>query len=365
MKNIFLGSLVGILGCATAVAQVEQLSNTYLHNDTYDTINVNTTGLASTSWYMLTQRHGYTNSAVALMRPHTTNAVMALDIAPNGTPCTAGTCQMAWIDVCDVDLYTGQPPFGCSVVATDGVYAIFGSHDQGIAVQPVCIVVGLTNTGPPVCTEELNANGALVTGSLMLAPNQSAVAGADGFYNFGPHQIDVEINGTYIGGFDSRGMDGIAIGSSTPAAGTFTTLKATRLTTGTAADTVCMASGGEFIIQATACTNSSRRFKEHIKAFKEDALSDISLLSVMSFNLKQQDETPNRDPNFATDQVGLLAEDVARVMPKCALYENDMKTPKSYRQECVIAYLVKGTQELIEQNKALMARVAKLEQSMH
>ena len=70
---------------------------------------------------------------------------------------------------------------------------------------------------------------------------------------------------------------------------------------------------------------------------------------------------PNRHPNFLKRQVGLIAEDVAAVDPRLAIYEDDGKTPKSYRQEAVIAELigaVKAQQveidELKAQNAALM-----------
>jgi hypothetical protein len=53
-------------------------------------------------------------------------------------------------------------------------------------------------------------------------------------------------------------------------------------------------------------------------------------------------EEPHRDPNYGSRQIGLIAENIARVAPECAIYENDMLKPRSYRQECVIALLVKG-----------------------
>jgi hypothetical protein len=132
------------------------------------------------------------------------------------------------------------------------------------------------------------------------------------------------------------------------------------VTTGTNADFVCMATGGVLTLQTSACTISSRRFKEHIVNFKTDALAGISALEVASYNMKAMDK-PNADPNYGTRQVGLIAENIAQVFPECVIYENDMHTPKSYRQECIIAMLVKGEQELMAQNRMLTARLAKVE----
>ncbi len=132
------------------------------------------------------------------------------------------------------------------------------------------------------------------------------------------------------------------------------------VTTGTNTDFVCMASGGVLTLQTSACTISSLRFKEHVRPFIGNALTKIEALEVDSFNMERTAE-PNPDPNFGAMQIGLIAENIAKVLPACAIYENDMSTPKSYRQECVIAMLIKGEQELIAQNTELKARLLKVE----
>lgn len=137
-------------------------------------------------------------------------------------------------------------------------------------------------------------------------------------------------------------------------------LTLSNVTTGTNTDFMCMASGNKVTLQTSSCTISSRRFKEAITPFSQSALAKLKLLPVVNFKIKAT-TPPNKDPNATTPQVGLLAEDVAKIMPQCSLFENDMKTPKSYRQECVIALLVKGEQELMAKNAALEARVARLE----
>lgn len=116
------------------------------------------------------------------------------------------------------------------------------------------------------------------------------------------------------------------------------------LTTGTNADTLCLSAGGVVQIQAAACTISSVRFKMNVHPWSDDALRDVMRLETYTFNVKD-DGFLNQDPNAQSEQIGLTAESVAAVEPRCSIYESDMKTPKSYRQECVIAVLVKAAQQ--------------------
>lgn len=115
----------------------------------------------------------------------------------------------------------------------------------------------------------------------------------------------------------------------------------TGLTTGTNADFLCLSAANVVLLQTSACTISSLRFKRDVRHFTASALATINLLDVDTFYYKAK----NKDPNGNGKQLGLIAEDVAKKAPVCAEYENDMKTPKSYKQECVIALLVKGMQE--------------------
>ena len=113
------------------------------------------------------------------------------------------------------------------------------------------------------------------------------------------------------------------------------------ITTGTNADFLCLAAGGTVLLQTSACTISSARFKENIKAYTGNALAQLAQLTVSTFRMKGE----NRDPNHRTSQVGLIAENVALIVPQCAIYEDDMVTPKSYRQECVTALAVRALQQ--------------------
>jgi hypothetical protein len=114
------------------------------------------------------------------------------------------------------------------------------------------------------------------------------------------------------------------------------------LSTGTSADFLCLSSEGTVLLQSSACTMSSLRYKQDISDWDGSALQKLGMFEVATFRMKS---APNRDPNYRTQQIGLIAENIAKIEPKCAIYENDMKTPKSYRQECVIAMLVKALQE--------------------
>jgi hypothetical protein len=118
-----------------------------------------------------------------------------------------------------------------------------------------------------------------------------------------------------------------------------------------------MAAGGVLTLQTSACTISSLRFKEDVHDIGSSVIPEIARMEVASFKMKERDH-PNPDPNFAARQTGLIAENIAKVAPECAIYEDDMKTPKSYRQECVIALLVKATQEQARE-------IAKLKRRLH
>lgn len=116
------------------------------------------------------------------------------------------------------------------------------------------------------------------------------------------------------------------------------------LSTGTNADFLCLSSGGVVLLQASACTISSARFKEEIEPLADDAWAALARLSAVAFTMRTDAGPRNRDENYYNRQAGLLAENVAQAMPYCAIYERDQKTPKSYRQECVLAYAIQALQ---------------------
>lgn len=199
------------------------LTNKYLSGDTYDTVNFQTTGLASTSWSMLTQRQAYTATAVMIARPYTANSVMAVDIAPNGFPAAGGTAAMAWLDVCDGiagDLYSGQPAFACAITFDDGSYAVFGSHDGSLATTITSFALSST-VGNFTCTCTSLYPGQII--------NISGVFGGTGSitgYTNPTRYVVVSVTGVQPnitgGKLQSLGLGGLTTTSGTPSGLTYT-----------------------------------------------------------------------------------------------------------------------------------------------
>jgi hypothetical protein len=130
----------------------------------------------------------------------------------------------------------------------------------------------------------------------------------------------------------------------------------THLSTGTNADFLCLSAAGVFLLQGSACTISSMRFKNLIGDYKRGgALDTIAHLQPIVFTMKPG-ERPNPDKNYERPQIGLSAENVAAIEPRCAVYEDDGTTPKSYRQECLIAVLVAAVQSQQREIEVLKAR---------
>ncbi len=175
---------------------------------------------------------------------------------------------------------------------------------------------------------------------------------ANGIYLPSANTIGFAANSASVGTWAAAGLVlAAAVPLTAPSTITFA-----GVTTGTNADFACFAAGGVMTLQTSSCTISSRRYKEHIVDVTTPTTPKISALEVASFNMKPG-EKPNPDPNFGTRQTGLIAENVAEIAPECAIYERDMKTPNSYRQECVIALLVKASQEQQREIRDLRRRL--------
>lgn len=196
----------------------------------------------------------------------------------------------------------------------------------------------VTNTGLTQNWAALGSNGG--TGGRVTVP-------ANGTVSFSGTTNDAigSSPDTGISRHATPGVLDIGNGSSGNTVGGLQTGNATllSLTTGTNADFLCLNAGGGILIQNTACTISSLRFKPDWKPYTDIAITKLAQMDVGTFHVQTG---PNADPNAQSLQAGLSAESVAAIAPECAVYENDMKTPKSYRQECVIALLVKAIQEL-------------------
>lgn len=122
----------------------------------------------------------------------------------------------------------------------------------------------------------------------------------------------------------------------------------TDVTTGTNADVLCLTAGKVVTLQAAgSCTISKRILKENFGPV-ENATALLMELKPTAFNFKKT-SPENADPNATTRQIGFIADEVESVDKRLALYDNDMKTPKSWRQDGVIALLTKGFQEQQEE----------------
>lgn len=132
----------------------------------------------------------------------------------------------------------------------------------------------------------------------------------------------------------------------------------TGVTTGTNADFLCLSGAGVVLLQSTACTISSQRFKHDIEAVDtEESLQAVMRMRPVSFVMSER----NRDENGNRYQIGLIAEEVEKIDRAMAVYEDDGVTPKSYRQESVLAEAIGAIQALKAENDTLRRRVTALE----
>ncbi len=252
--------------------------------------------------------------------------------------------------------------WGLSGVAFAQYAGSFGGSSITSGTTPVTCASGTTgvlfqSSGKVTCGSALTFNGA---DTLNFGPAASAIAS-----NASNMQLINNGNGNFLiqnPGGESFFFTGAAAAprldwnNATALTWTFpstaavtmasATVKLTGITTGTNADFLCLSAAGVVLLQTSACTISSMRFKEDIWPVGDhDALSIIDRLQPVAFNMRAG-ERPNPDPNFAKRQLGLTAENVAAVDPRMAIYEDDEVTPKSYRQEAVIAALVGAVREL-------------------
>ncbi len=318
-----------------------------------------------------------TGSAVTISAPVT------LGLGTSVSKATWGTAGVGWI----IPTATfNDTTAGSGTVADDAAYGIAAptfTNTQGTAntltnATTLFVSAPLCTTGASnwsACTSKfaIKSNGNIFTTALLQAQGGLTITGAAiSLNNNSNFTVGVGIGSntqtvTIGGGSNAVTINSTTltlggstlITSSSPFTNSNAAFKLTGITTGTNADTVCLKADGTLLIQAAACTISSLRFKKEVTDVQTSTLPQISDMRVASFRRKGGEL--NRDPNGASRQVGLIAENIAKAAPECALYEDDMKTPKSYRQECVIALLVKGEQELLKQNTMLKARLSKLE----
>jgi hypothetical protein len=194
-----------------------------------------------------------------------------------------------------------------------------------------------------------DSTGVLILASLCLQGNVNLTQ-----ITAGQAQLGTGCAGNYGGSLYLTGLT--AYGAISGAS----TVTFTGLGTGSNADFLCLSPSGQVLIQASACTISSRRFKRDIAPWSDNAaLADVLALEPVSFTLKEGETNP--DKNAARPQRGLIAEQVAAADPQLAVYEEDLQTPKSYRQEALIAALVGAVRAQQAEIAALQARLDGLE----
>lgn len=226
-----------------------------------------------------------------------------------------------------------------------------GNNSTGVGFQALsAVTTGTTNTALGTGAGKLITVGAANT---VLGPNVGSTTLTIGTNNIligTNNAIDAttssESNAIHIGG---TGGDWAKVTGTNTLATEATTLRGSLavpdVTTGTNADFACFSTGGVFTLQTSACTISQRHLKENFTQLTEDvAIRDLMMLTPTKFNFKATNP-PNPDPNAGSMQYGFIAEEVAAVDPNLSIYENDMKTPKSYRQEAMISMLVKVVQK--------------------
>ncbi len=277
-------------------------------------------------------------------------------------------------------------------------YAVFGFDNAAGGASSACpsnvtntLCIGTWNAGSGVARPiEIVTGGTLAvtisTAQLVTFAKNIATNGS--IDNFGSGTMAVDQNNNRVNLFNStslgwasnvpnapntticRSADGVAeIGTTACNAlgglllATITassTVTFSGLTTGTNADFLCLSAGGVVLIQTSACTISTLRFKPDWTRYTESAMSVVRQLEIGTFHLDGS-LASQADPNAHSLQIGLNAENIARVLPMAAVYENDMLTPKSYRQEGVIALYGKALQEIGAGNDNRDTRIAKLE----
>lgn len=257
--------------------------------------------------------------------------------------------------------------------ATGGTSQVVKQTSVGGAFTVAQLACADLSNGATGCSTATGTSGATIP-LLNGANTWSALqTGTAGMTYTGPIQLNVSNGGSttligtgtttgtvQLGGSGTQsitigngaGAKTVTIGSTTagstlslnaPAAG----MSESGMSTGTAADVVCLTSGGVFILQAAgSCTISSARFKEMVRdAFASwwEPIGKVMALRPVSFYMKPMLHA-NPDHNFDREQIGLIAENVAAVDPRIALYEQDGETPKAYRPEAMISLLTATVQ---------------------
>jgi hypothetical protein len=152
---------------ALVAGDIPDISGSYIKNQTGTqssaNYNIDGTGTAATFiatadtpfQYAPTQTYGWemiqrvalkvSNLPVASFRPVTADTAMAFDIMPNGSATMFGSEGIAWLDVCDTDIKTGNPAVAAARVGITDVAVQIGSKVfNGGTLKPLHLLLGTT-----------------------------------------------------------------------------------------------------------------------------------------------------------------------------------------------------------------------------
>ena len=151
---------------------------------------------ASQHWFTLGPRQtSLLSFPVPAFRPIASNEGIALDIMPNGAAPVNPREGVAWIDVCDSDVYTGNGAVGTARVGIFPDHVEFGSRGfNGEVGKPVWLGA--------------NANGAT-------APQIRLTPGSPGTVTLGPDGSAVAITGAANVGGPSLGVTALTVRAAT------------------------------------------------------------------------------------------------------------------------------------------------------
>ncbi len=116
-------------------------------------------------------------------------------------------------------------------------------------------------------------------------------------------------------------------------------ITASGLATGTPTSFLCRDAGNKVITNGSACVVSGRRFKRDIVPLVFDDMAIMRLIPV-HFRMKPEYEGPRGN----VIREGLIAEDVAENLPRCAIYDTNGLV-QSWDESCMIAHLVQIVQQ--------------------
>lgn len=131
---------------------------------------------------------------------------------------------------------------------------------------------------------------------------------------------------------------------------------------------LCLSANKEVINDSVLCVASARRYKQDIKPLG-DSLTELLKMQPVSFYYKPEYNGPlQSNPNYNTEQVGLIADDLQKIDPRLTIVTNEPTTfeGKTYPAGTVqgvnylqlTAVIIKAVQELAVRQGAVAVRTA-------